>query len=79
MMVVMPERPAGTPRPAAWTPGLERLYDDAMARFDAFCFWYSRPARTPKGLREVAQRLEAYGSPAAMHVAARIRQALEET
>lgn len=79
MMVIMPEAQAGTRPPApAWNAGLERLYDDAMARFDAFCFWYSRPPRTTKGLREVAQRLEAYGSPAALHVAAGIRQALDE-
>lgn len=57
---------------------LDALYDEAMTRFDAFCFWYARPSRSAKGLREVAERLEAYGSPPALRIAGEIRQALEE-
>jgi hypothetical protein len=79
MMVVLSDPPGTARHPAQpWNGQLDRLYDEAMARFDAFCFWYARPSRTPKGLREVAQRLEAYGSPAALDIAAAIRQALDE-
>ena len=75
VMVMMPEQQrlammAGSP--------LDALYDEAMARFDAFCFWYARPLRSPSGLREVAKRLEAYGSPEALRIAGSVRIALAE-
>ena len=57
---------------------LVELYDEAMARFDAFCFWYARPPRTPGGMREVAKRLEAYGSPEALRIAEEVRAALAD-
>lgn len=57
---------------------LNGLYDEAMARFDAFCFWYARPSRSPAGLREVAKRLEAYGSPEALRIAGNVRIALAD-
>lgn len=66
---------AGLPRPSS---ALDGLYDEAMARFDAFCFWYARPSRSPSGLREVAKRLEAYGSPEALRIAGSVRIALAE-
>ena len=52
------------------------LYDEAMARFDAFCFWYGKPARSIAGMREVAKRLEAYGSPEALRLAREVRETL---
>ena len=55
---------------------LSALYDEAMARFDAFCFWYGKPARSLAGMREVAKRLEAYGSPEALRLAREVREAL---
>ena len=82
MMVLMPEQQRaammaanGAPRPLS---RLDALYDEAMARFDAFCFWYARPSRSPAGLREVAKRLEAYGSPEALRSAGSVRIALAE-
>ena len=67
--------PFGMTRPPS---ALDGLYDEAMARFDAFCFWYARPARSPSGLREVAKRLEAYGSPEALRIAGNVRIALAD-
>jgi hypothetical protein len=64
--------------PARLDPVLAALYDEAMARFDAFCFWYARPARSRAGMREVAKRLEAYGSPEALRIAEAVRAALDE-
>jgi hypothetical protein len=55
---------------------LGALYEEAMARFDAFCFWYGKPARSVAGMREVAKRLEAYGSPEALRLAREVREAL---
>lgn len=55
---------------------LDALYDEAMARFDAFCFWYARPPRTRQGLAVVAERLEAYGSAEALRIAEEVRTAL---
>ncbi len=57
---------------------LVELYDEAMARFDAFCFWYARPPRNLAGMREIAKRLEAYGSPEALRIAEAVRAALAE-
>lgn len=57
---------------------LSALYDEAMARFDAFCFWYGKPARSLAGMREVAKRLEAYGSPEALRLAREVREALAD-
>ncbi len=80
MMVLMPEqqRTAMMAAQARAPSALDALYDEAMARFDAFCFWYARPSRSPAGLREVAKRLEAYGSPEALRIAMRVRHALAE-
>lgn len=87
MMVLLPEQqraamlggggfamPATLPHPTV----LDALYDKAMARFDAFCFWYARPPRTRQGLVVVAERLEGYGSAEALRIAAELRQALVE-
>jgi len=69
----------GGARPRARLDGvLVELYDEAMARFDAFCFWYARPPRTPAGIREVAKRLEAYGSPESLRIAEEVRAALAD-
>ncbi len=69
----------GRERPGARLDGvLVALYDEAMARFDAFCFWYARPPRSLAGMREVAKRLEAYGSPEALRIAGEVRAALAE-
>ncbi len=75
VMVMMPEQ-----QRSAVLAGsvLDALYDEAMARFDAFCFWYARPLRSAAGLREVAKRLEAYGSPEALRIAGSVRIALAE-
>ena len=85
MMVLMPEQQraamlaGGYQMPAMPSQGrLDALYDEAMARFDAFCFWYGRPSRSRQGLRVVAERLETYGSPDALRVAGAVRQALAE-
>ncbi len=79
MMVMVPGQQPGLPQASPPGPApLDRLYNEAMARFDAFCFWYARPPRTPKGLREVAHRLETYGSPEALRIAEDLRQALAE-
>lgn len=59
-------------------PAQAEVYDEAMARFDAFCFWYARPPRSRAGLREVAKRLEAYGSPEALRIAEAVRATLDE-
>ena len=65
------------PTPVVRLPSrLDALYDEAMARFDAFCFWHARPGRSPAGLREVAKRLEQYGSPEALRIARDVRDAL---
>lgn len=78
MTVLVPERNRaammGAGREA--TASLDALYDEAMARFDAFCFWYGRPGRTVAGMREVAKRLEAYGSPETLRLAREVRAAL---
>ncbi len=55
---------------------LDALYDEAMARFDAFCFWHARPGRSLAGMREVAKRLEQYGSPEALRIAGEVRAEL---
>jgi hypothetical protein len=69
----------GRGRPGTRLDGvLVELYDEAMARFDAFCFWYARPPRSLAGMREVAKRLEAYGSPEALRIAEEVRAALAE-
>jgi hypothetical protein len=47
-----------------------------MARFDAFCFWHARPGRSLAGMREVAKRLEQYGSPEALRIAGEVRAEL---
>ena len=85
MMVLMPEQrraamlAGGLQAPATQGYGpLDALYNEAMARFDAFCFWYARPPRTRHGLRVVAERLETYGSPDALRIAGAVRQALAE-
>lgn len=81
VMVMMPEqqRAAMMAAAAARAPSvLDGLYDEAMARFDAFCFWYARLARSASGMREVAKRLEAYGSPEALRIAGSVRIALAE-
>ncbi|MCC6719893.1 MAG: hypothetical protein IT555_18605 [Acetobacteraceae bacterium] len=82
MMVLMPEqqRAAMLASGAAARPSvrLDQLYDEAMAKFDAFCFWYARPGRSPAGLREIAKRLESYGSPEALRIAGDVRVALTE-
>lgn len=79
MMVLVPEQQRATALGSALgSPRLDALYEEAMQRFDAFCFWHGRPARTVKGLREVAERLDAYGSPPAMRLACDIRAALVE-
>ena len=82
VMVMMPEQQRAALLAAngmARAPSaLDALYDEAMARFDAFCFWYARPSRSPAGLREVAKRLEAYGSPEALRIAGSVRIALAE-
>lgn len=80
MMVLMPEQQhtAMLAAQARAPSALDALYDEAMARFDAFCFWYARPSRSPAGLREVAKRLEAYGSPEALRIALNVRRALAE-
>lgn len=75
MMVLVPEQQHAA---ALGSARLEALYEEAMQRFDAFCFWHGRPTRTVKGLREVAERLDAYGSPPAMRIASDIRAALVE-
>jgi hypothetical protein len=82
MMVLVPEQQRAAML-AAGAPGplhgrLDELYDDAMARFDAFCFWHARPARSLGGLREIVRRLEAYGSPEALRIAGEVRAALAE-
>ncbi len=87
MMVLMPEQQRAAmlgsgfvaPQVSKSASRLDALYDEAMARFDAFCFWYARPTRTRKGLHDVAQRLEAYGSPEALRIAGEVRLALAET
>jgi len=87
MMVLMPEQQRAAmlgasfaaPAVAREVSRLDRLYDEAMTRFDAFCFWYARPARTLKGMRDVAQRLEVYGSPEALRIAGELRTALDDT
>lgn len=69
----------GRGRPGVLLDGvLVALYDEAMARFDAFCFWYARPPRSLAGMGEVAKRLEAYGSPEALRIAEEVRVALAE-
>lgn len=75
MTVLVPENHAmmGLQGTAA---SLDALYDEAMARFDAFCFWYGKPARSVPGMREVAKRLEAYGSPEALRLARAVRETL---
>ena len=55
---------------------LGAVYDEAMAQFDAFCFWYARPPRSAAGLREIARRLETYGSPEALRIAGEVRTVL---
>lgn len=82
MMVLVPEHQRAamlaTGAMARSPSRLDALYDEAMARFDAFCFWYARPSRSPAGLREVVKRLEAYGSPEALRIAGDLRQAVAE-
>jgi hypothetical protein len=78
VMVRMAELHDAMPIPMCAPTRLDALYDEAMARFDALCFWYARPSRTAKGMREVAERLEAYGSPPALRIAGDIRRVLEE-
>jgi hypothetical protein len=78
VMARMAELHDAMPIPMRTPARLDALYDEAMARFDAFCFWYARPSRTAKGMREIAERLEAYGSPPALRVAGEIRRALDE-
>lgn len=79
MMVLVPGQERGEMSPVVPAVSrLDALHAEAMGRFDAFCFWYARPSRTTKGMREVAERLEAYGSPPALRIAADIRRALEE-
>lgn len=79
MTVLVPEQSRaammGQPDPAV---ALGVLYDEAMARFDAFCFWYGKPARSVAGMREVAKRLEAYGSPEALRLAREVRETLAD-
>ena len=77
MTVLVPEQSHGgmMGQPADGV-ALGALYDEAMARFDAFCFWYGKPARSLAGMREVAKRLEAYGSPEALRLAREVREAL---
>ena len=82
VMVMMPEQQRAAMLAATAmarsSSALDALYDEAMARFDAFCFWYARPSRSAAGLREVAKRLEAYGSPEALRIAGNVRIALAE-
>lgn len=78
MMVLMPEQQRAKLAPMRMPTELDILYDEAMGRFDAFCFWYARPPRTHKGIRDIAQRLESYGSPEALRIAHAVRQALAE-
>ncbi len=77
MTVLVPEQtPSAMMGQPADGAALGALYDEAMARFDAFCFWYGKPARSLAGMREVAKRLEAYGSPEALRLAREVREAL---
>lgn len=79
MMVLVPEQGrAAMMGPQAGGATLDALYDEALARFDAFCFWYARPARSVAGMRDVARRLEAYGSPQALRLAREVREALAD-
>jgi len=78
MMVMVPEQQRAAMLAAPAAAQLDALYDEAMARFDAFCFWYARPPRSPAGLREIAKRLETYGSPEALRIAHAARKALAE-
>lgn len=87
MMVLLPEHQRAamlgggsfvTPPTLGQPSRLDLLYDDAMARFDAFCFWYARPQRSRSGMLVVAARLEAYGSAEALRIAAAVREALAE-
>ena len=76
MMVMVPEEQRAAMLGAPALAQLDALYDEAMARFDAFCFWYARPPRSPAGLREIVKRLETYGSPEALRIAQAARMAL---
>ena len=58
---------------------IAELYDEAMDRFDARCFWSGRPPRSMKGARIVAERLEAYGSSDALRLCEALRCALGAT
>ena len=82
MMVMVPEQQRAamlaTGAPATLNARLGELYDDAMARFDAFCFWHARPGRSLPGMREIVRRLEGYGSPEALRIAGEVRTALAE-
>ena len=78
MMVMVPEQQRAAMLGAVPASRLDAVYDEAMARFDAFCFWHARPPRSPAGLREVARRLENYGSPEAMRIAGDARMVLAE-
>ena len=60
------------------SPALEQLYAEAMANFDAICFWHDRPPPTLQGVRQTAMLLEKYGSTQARRLARDIRQSVDE-